>query len=110
MASLIGNLLGNQILRTGLNYLIKGGLVTGASNVFMSSIRNRVKSSLRFSVIQVLFFGFMLLLIDYILPRFLPFLKPQANVSSETNGAANLISGITNLLSGPRQTKEEQIN
>lgn len=100
MATLITNLLKNEALKFGLNYLIKGGLVTAASTTFLGQIRKSVQSSFRFALLQVLFFGALLFLIDYIVPRFLPKLK---GTSSENLS----LGGILGRLLGGKGTTEE---
>lgn len=101
MASLITNLLKNEVLKLGLNYLIKGGLVTAASTSFLGQIRKRVQSSFRFSLLQVLFFGAILFLIDYIVPRFLPKLKG-------TNSESLSLGGILGRLLGGKDDSVEK--
>ena len=71
MASFLTNLLKSTLFSTVLNYFLKGGLIAGASNLFLGQIRKKVKTSFQFAIGQVIFFGIILFLIDYILPRFL---------------------------------------
>lgn len=91
-----------SLIKAGFNYLLKGGLIAGASNLFMNQIRKKVKSGLTFAILQVLFFGALLFLIDYVLPKILPNITGKG----EDSTANKLVKGFTNLLSGKKDEKK----
>lgn len=62
---------GLSMLRMVLEYLAKGTLLTGGLALFQN-LRGKVKSALFVSLLQTFFFAFILFLIDYILPSYLP--------------------------------------
>lgn len=61
----------SELLPLVLGYLAKGTLLTGGLALFQN-LRGKVKSALFVSLLQTFFFAFVLFLIDYILPSYLP--------------------------------------
>jgi len=61
-----------------MNYFIKGSLLTGVSNLYLLNARQKAEVGFKAALVETLFFAAILVAIDYIVPRFLPFLSTGA--------------------------------
>ena len=71
-----------NLLRTVLQYLIKGGLLS-ISAYGLRNLRTYITSTMVRLAVQMVILGFLLFVIDWVLPRIIPGLFPKGRMEAE---------------------------
>jgi hypothetical protein len=91
-----------SLLGTLTNYLLKGAALAGLTNGLYGSIRGKARNGFMLGLSQVLFFGLILFVLDFVVPRVLPsVVRAEDDVSSGLqSGSESLLTGLSETLGG----------